>query len=104
MQHTKASHQVFEPFCLATTIGSLPHTDVAQGTALMFESTPEIPSWVQFPKRTLHENMTVQFTEGMPALVQDGDRTYFSTSISDFPEQLAYFYEKYLAVMEDSNF
>ena len=103
MQHTKMSQAVFEPFCLPTTIGSLPHTDVARGTALMFKNTPEIPSWVQFPKRNRYENMTMQFTEGMPALIQDGDRTYFSTSINDFPDQLAYFYEKYLAVMEDND-
>ena len=103
MQYTKVSQQVFEPFCLATTIGSLPHTDVARGTALMFKSTPEIPSWAQFPKRNRYENMTTQFTEGMPALVQDGDRTYFSTSINAFPEQMAYFYEKYLAVMEGND-
>ncbi len=75
----KVSQPVFEPFCLATTIGSLPHTDVPRGTALMFKNTPEIASWVQFPKRNRYENMMMQFTEGMPALVQDGDRTYFST-------------------------
>jgi hypothetical protein len=103
MQYTKVSQPVFEPFCLATTIGSLPHTDVARGTALMFKSTPEIASWVQFPKRNRHENMMMQFTEGMPALIHDEDRTYFSTLINDFSEQLAYFYEKYLAVMEDNN-
>jgi len=103
MQYTKVSQPGFEPFCLATTIGSLPHTDVARGTALMFKSTPEIASWVQFPKRNRYENMMMQFTEGMPALVQDGDRTFFSTSINDFPEQLTYFYERYLAVIEDEN-
>ena len=95
---------VFEPFCLATTIGSLPHTDVVQGTALMFRNTPEIVSWVQFPKRNRYENMMMQFTEGIPALVHDGDRIYISTSADNFPEQLADFYGKYLAVMEDNNF
>jgi len=95
--------QVFEPCCLATTIGSLPHTDVARGTALMFENTPEIPSWVQFPKRALYENMMMQFTEGMPALVQDGDRIYFSTFDADFVEQLTDFYERYLSVTEGRN-
>ncbi|NIR63163.1 MAG: hypothetical protein GWO10_05115, partial [candidate division Zixibacteria bacterium] len=64
------------PYCLPTTIGSLPHTDVEHGTALMFESTPEIPSWVQFPKRTVLENMILQFTEGMPGMVEDGDKFY----------------------------
>ena len=103
MQNTKVSQPVFEPLCLATTIGSLPHTDVARGTALMFKCTPEIASWVQFPKRNRYENMMIQFTEGMPALVHDGDRTYFSTSLNDFPEQLTYFYERYLAVIENEN-
>lgn len=103
MQYKKVSQPVFEPFCLATTIGSMPHTDVARGTALMFKNTPEIASWVQFPKRNRYENMMMQFTEGMPALIQDGDHTYFSTSINDFSEQLTYFYERYLAVIEDEN-
>ena len=103
MQYTEVAQPVFEPFCLATTIGSLPHTDVVRGTALIFRHTPEIPSWAQFPKRNPYENMMMQFTEGMPALVQDGDRTYFSTSINDFSEQLTYFYERYLAVIEDEN-
>ncbi len=103
MKNTKTSPSVFEPCCLATTIGSLPHTDIVRGTALMFENTPEIPSWVQFPRRNRFENMMIQFTQGMPALVQDEERTYFSTSINDFPEQLTSFYERYLAVVENGN-
>jgi hypothetical protein len=96
----KATKPAFEPCCLATTIGSLPHTDVARGTALMFENTPEIPSWVQFPKRALYENMMVQFTEGMPGLVEDGGRFYLNTVGPDFVGQLTDFYARYLAVTE----
>jgi hypothetical protein len=97
-------HQVFEPCCLATTIGSLPHIDVAHGTRRMFEATPEIPSWSQFPKRVFYENMVIQFTEGMPGLVQDGDRIYFSTFAGDFVEQLTDFYERYLAAAEEKDY
>jgi methionine synthase II (cobalamin-independent) len=103
MQNIGKSQPIFEPRCLATTIGSLPHTDAARGTALMFESTPEIPSWVQFPRRVFYENMMVQFTEGMPALVEDGDRIYFDTAAPDFTEQLTDFYARYLAVTEDGD-
>jgi hypothetical protein len=103
MQNTKISQPIFLPCCFSTTIGSLPHTDVARGTALIFKHTPEIPSWAQFPQRNRYENMIMQFTEGMPALVNDGDRTFFSTSINDFSEQLTYFYDRYLAVIEDEN-
>jgi methionine synthase II (cobalamin-independent) len=39
----------------------------------------------------------------MPALIHDGDRIYFSTATHDFSEQLTYFYDRYLAVVEDEN-
>ncbi|MCJ7833392.1 MAG: hypothetical protein MUQ20_03290, partial [Deltaproteobacteria bacterium] len=74
MKNPETSQSVFEPCCLATTIGSLPHTDVARGTRIMFESTADIPSWIQFPKRNLYENMMIQFTERLPGLIQEGDR------------------------------
>jgi len=98
---TETLKHKFEPCCLATTIGSLPHTDAARATRLMLESTPEIPSWVQFPKLNFHENMMMQFTEGLPALVQDGDRISFSTLSENFAEQLTDFYERYLAATEE---
>jgi hypothetical protein len=92
-----------EPRCLATTIGSLPHTDVARGTALVLDATPGIPSWVQFPKRNAYENMMVQFTEGLPALVETEERTFFDTTLPDYVEQLTGFYERYLAATEEGD-
>lgn len=103
MEHINGWPSGFEPCCLATTLGSLPHTDVARGTGLMFASTPEIPAWVQFPKRNLYENMMIQFSEGMPGLIQEGDRFYFSTSAVGFIEQMTDFYQRYLAATEDHN-
>ena len=102
MQDAGQSWSVFEPCCLATTLGSLPHTDVVQGTELVLDRTPEIPCWVQFPKRAFHENMMVQFTEGMPALVEDTEeeRLYFDVDSVDYVDQLTDFYTRYLAVTE----
>jgi methionine synthase II (cobalamin-independent) len=91
---------LFEPRCLATTIGSLPHTDPVRGTALMFASVPEIPTWVQFPKRAFHENMMIQFTERMPGLVEENERVYFDTAAPDLTERLTDFYARYLAATE----
>jgi hypothetical protein len=99
--NTETFKHKFEPCCLATTIGSLPHTDADRATRLMLRSTPEIPSWVQFPKRGFHENMMMQFTEGLPALVQDGDHISFSTLAENYAEQLTDFYERYLAATEE---
>ena len=103
MQNATASLPAIEPRCLATTLGSLPHTDVVRGTDLVFEHTPEIPAWAQFPKRSVYENMMVQFTAGMPGLVEDGDRFYLDTTIPDFVEQLTDFYTRYLAVTENGD-
>jgi len=92
-----------EPGCLATTLGSLPHTDVEHGTGLVFEHTPEIPAGPQFPKRNAYENMMVQFTEGLPALVEGEDRFSFDTEAPQFVEQLTSFYGSYLAFTEDGD-
>lgn len=100
MQETSTLPRLFEPRCLATTIGSLPHADVSKGVQLIFDFTPEIPGWPQFPKRTFHENMMVQFTEGLPGLVEERDRISFDTTRADFPEQMTEFYTAYLAVTE----
>ncbi|TET55240.1 MAG: hypothetical protein E3J64_00580, partial [Anaerolineales bacterium] len=89
-----------EPRCMATTIGSLPHTDVARGTDLVLRSTPRIPSWVQFPKRGYKEGMMVQFTEGMPGLVERNERMIFDTTADDFTDQLTDFYARYLAATD----
>jgi hypothetical protein len=96
---------LFEPSCLATTIGSLPHADAVRGTRLIFECTPQIPAWVQFPRRVWRENMMVQFTEGMPGLREDavGERVYFDTETPDFVDQLIDFYSRYFAVIDEQD-
>lgn len=89
----------FEPRLLATTLGSLPHLDVARATSLLLDYTPEIPAWVQFPR--LGESMLRQFNDGLPGIVTAGGSYYFDTSRPDFEEALADFYTLYLAVTEE---
>jgi methionine synthase II (cobalamin-independent) len=103
MPNIREQRPSLEPRCLATTLGSLPHTDVARGTSLVLEATPQIPSWVQFPKRNPYENMMVQFIEGWPALVETEERTYFDTTLPDYVEQLTDFYARYLAASEEGD-
>ena len=45
----------------------------------------------------------IQFTEGMPALVQDGDRFYLSALVDDYVEQLTDFYQRYMAATDDKD-
>jgi len=93
----------FEPRGLAATIGSLPHTDVHKGTMLILESTPSIPAWVQYPKRAAQENMMLQFTEGLPGLVEQDERLVFDTAAPGFVDDLTLFYDRYLAAIENED-
>ncbi|MHB1006851.1 MAG: uroporphyrinogen decarboxylase/cobalamine-independent methonine synthase family protein [Chloroflexota bacterium] len=89
----------FEPRLLATTLGSLPHVDVAGATNLLLRYTPDIPTWVQFPK--LGESMMRQFNDGLPGLSEAGGLQYVDVAGAGFDDSLTDFYTYYLAVTEE---
>lgn len=64
----------FEPACLPSAVGSLPHTDAHEACGLVLRCFPQIPAWPQLPKRTFLENMYVQFSEGFPGVILAADR------------------------------
>ena len=91
----------FSPCCRPLLIGSLPVSDYQAALAMIFRYTPEIPLWPQLP-RLPKEGMIRQFLDGFPGLKEDGKRLWIDTEASDFPEQMAAFYEEYGQVeMED---
>jgi len=87
--------------CMATAIGSFPHTDAERVLDIVFASLPEAPIWPQLPKLGLYEQMEIQYSEGMPRAIIDPEkgRMYFDTS-GDYSEDFAAFYESYLAASE----
>lgn len=89
----------FEPRLLATTLGSLPHTDVPLATRLVLQNTPEVPAWVQFPN--LGESMMRQFNDGVPGLFTVGGGHFVDTHSSAFDDALTEFYTLYLSVAEE---
>ena len=92
------------PQCMATAIGSMPHDDPSLALEVIFRAIPEAPIWPQLPKRGLHEQMEIQYSEGLPRIVIDREkgRMYFDTS-GDYSEELAAFYEGYMAAEETSD-
>jgi methionine synthase II (cobalamin-independent) len=92
----------FEPACMATIIGSFPHTDPREAIDLVLKYTPKLPAWPQLPKLPC-ENMMRQFTDGIPGFVEEEDRAYFDTSTPAFEEELLAFYEKYIAALENED-
>lgn len=89
----------FQPRGLATAIGSFPQKNPAKACDLIFEYLPEAPAWPQLPQIGFRENMCVQFSRGMPALVLDPEkeRIYFQVE-DDLLEKLEGFYQR---VIED---
>jgi hypothetical protein len=88
----------FEPCCLATAIGSLPHKDPQEAVQVILRSIPDAPIWPQLPATGLNEQMEVQYSEGIPRVVIDRakERMYIDTT-GDTSTDLATFYEKYVA-------
>jgi methionine synthase II (cobalamin-independent) len=82
--------------CLPTIIGSMPHTDPRQACSLVARHLKEIPAWPQLPRRSFLENMYVQYSQGFPGVIIEGDRIYVDTS-KDYQKPLEELYEAYLA-------
>jgi len=81
----------FEFGCLPTAIGSMPHTDPEEACSLVMKHLPTIPAWPQLPKRSPKENMCIQFSEGFPGAVINGDKIRIKPS-ANFDTELEQIY------------
>jgi hypothetical protein len=83
--------------CMTTIIGSVPMTDPKKATALITRYLKDIPTWPQLPRRTFHENMYVQYSEGFPGatLDEENQRFYIDTS-KDYSPALETLYLAYM--------
>ena len=84
--------------CLPTAIGSMPQTDPKEACSIVAKYLPDLPAWPQLPKRSHLENMYVQFSQGFPGLVLEGDKILVERS-ADFDSQLEQLYN---AASEDN--
>jgi len=74
-----------KPF-LPIGIGSLPYKDPFKASETVLNYFPDSPCWPQLPSRDFREGMLSQFTEGMPGVVIDKERTYFHSPFNPAPE------------------
>jgi len=81
--------------CLPTTIGAMPQTDPEEACSQVVHYLTDIPAWPQLPKRSFLENMYVQFSEGFPGVVLEGERIYIDCS-QDLDRPLEQLYAAYL--------
>jgi len=73
--------------CLPTAIGSMPHINPDEACSIIMKCLPDIPAWPQLPRRSPRENMVIQFSEGFPGVVIDGDKMHIEPS-ADFESEL----------------
>jgi methionine synthase II (cobalamin-independent) len=66
--------------CLPTAIGSMPHVNPDEACSTVMKYLPDIPIWPQLPRRSPKENMIIQFSEGFPGVVIDGDKIHIESS------------------------
>ncbi len=79
-----------------TQIGSLPFSDVKGTCIWIAELFHEIPFWPQLVKRSIFEDMIIQFSEGIPFLrISEEKRAVFYIK-EDYDEALS-FYEDFLS-------
>ena len=77
--------------CLPTAIGSMPHTNPDEACSVIMKYLPDIPVWPQLSKRSLREDMVVQFSEGFPGIVIKGDKIHIEPS-ANFESELEQIY------------
>jgi methionine synthase II (cobalamin-independent) len=77
--------------CLPTAIGSMPHTNPDEACSVIMKYLPDIPVWPQLPRRSPKENMIIQFSEGFPGVITDGDKIHIEPS-GNFESELEQIY------------
>jgi hypothetical protein len=88
----------FVPNCLATAVGTFPHTNSDTICRLILDNLPDVPIWPQLPKVSFRESMYVQFSERLPCVVVDGEaRKIFFDASQDITLALEKFYERIIA-------
>ena len=84
--------------CLATAIGSLPHTDAKEAIDLVFRHLNRVPFWPQLPRRSYIEGMMPQYSEGMPGVIIDEENKKIHINADDsLLKEMEIFYETYMS-------
>lgn len=86
----------FNPGMRATAVGSMPHTEAQPAWDMVLERIPAMPLWPQLPNRSFRENMYVQYSEGFPGVVIQGEERIYVDRGRSLDEGLERLYLAYL--------
>ncbi len=85
----------FELNGLATAIGSMPNVEPREACSLVLKYLHDVPFWPQLPRKSFLENMYVQYSEGFPGVIVEGERIWVDRS-KDLSSPLERLYAAYL--------
>ena len=80
--------------CMPTIIGSVPYTDAETACRKIKKYLKDFPAWPQLPRKSNLENMYIQYSEGFPGIVIDGQKITLQRN-SGFDERLGHLYSDY---------
>ncbi|MCJ7594062.1 MAG: hypothetical protein MUO52_04725 [Desulfobacterales bacterium] len=84
-------------FFAATGIGTVPSLNIRGTCHRILEVCPQIPFWPQFVRRSPLEDLSIQFSEGLPLLEKkEGQKALVLSSRAPEPDLVA-FYDRFLA-------
>lgn len=89
----------------ATAVGSLPHKNAVEAVDLIFKEF-EIPFWPQLARVDRHEEMTVQYLQGIPGIYFDEklEKYIFDSQSDEFFVDLEEFFMDYEDIVGNKNF
>ena len=88
---------------MATGIGSVPFLEVEATCREILRLFPHMPFWPQFVKRSYLEDMSVQYSEGLPLLeVNEEKRSLTVSNTGERESELVNFYERFFSGDLDS--
>jgi hypothetical protein len=80
-----------------TGIGSVPWIDADHACDRIRMTRPDILFWPQLVKRSAHEDMSIQFSEGLPLLNIDEENRSLSVANGNVEDELVAFYDHFLS-------
>lgn len=90
----------------ATAIGSLPYKNAEDAIEMIFETFEEIPFWPQLAGVDRHEDMCVQYLQGIPGVKFDEEngKYYYDAQSDEFFTELEEFFMDYEAIVNEKDF
>ena len=83
---------------LATGIGSVPFQEIEGTCREILKTIPSIPFWPQLVKRSFLEDMSIQYSEGLPFLeIDEEKRSLFISGRKSAESELVAFYDHFLS-------